>query len=113
MASIILAVWYPYEGAQVFSLPLGGSCVKVPYAIGGSGSSFIYGYVDSNFREKMTLEEAKTFVKNGIDCYLIWLLAISLAQSRDTASGGCIRIVNIHKDGFEREFIPYNDAPFK
>jgi 20S proteasome subunit beta 1 len=71
LASIILAVWYPYEGAQVFSLPLGGSCVKVPYAIGGSGSSFIYGYVDSNFREKMTLEEAKTFVKNGIDCYLI------------------------------------------
>jgi len=103
LAGIIVAGWDPYEGAQVFSLPLGGSCTKVPYAIGGSGSGFIYGYCDSNFRDKMTLEEAKAFVTN----------AISLAMSRDNASGGCIRMVNITKDKFTREFIPYNNIPFK
>ena len=65
LAGIIIAGWDPYEGPQVFSLPLGGSCTKVPYAIGGSGSGFIYGYCDANFKEKMTFEEAKTFAING------------------------------------------------
>lgn len=44
---------------------MGGSCTKVPYAIGGSGSGFIQGYCDANYKEKMTKEEAKKFVKNG------------------------------------------------
>lgn len=44
---------------------------------------------------------------------LIMFLAISLAMARDGSSGGCIRLVNIHKDGFKREFIPNNDVPFK
>jgi len=103
LAGIIVAGWDPYEGPSVYSLPLGGSCTKVPYAIGGSGSGFIYGYVDANFKEKMTYEEAKAFVKNSL----------SLAMSRDCSSGGCIRMVNIHKNGFERDFIPYNDIPYK
>jgi 20S proteasome subunit beta 1 len=30
--------------------------------IGGSGSSYIYGYCDANFRENMSKEEAKEFV---------------------------------------------------
>ena len=65
LAGIIVAGWDPYDGPQVFSLPLGGSCTKVPYAIGGSGSGFIYGYCDANFKENMTKEEAEKFAKNG------------------------------------------------
>ncbi len=65
LAGIIIAGWDPYEGPQVYSLPLGGSCTKVPYAIGGSGSGFIYGYCDANFKEKMSFEEAKNFAING------------------------------------------------
>jgi len=103
LAGIIIAGWDPYEGAQVFSLPLGGSCTRVPYAIGGSGSGFIYGYCDANFKEKMTFEEARTFAIN----------AISLAMSRDGSSGGCVRLVNINKDAFKREFVPYTQVPFK
>ena len=38
-----------------------------------------------------------------------YLLAISLAMSRDGSSGGCVRLVNITKDKEEREFIGYND----
>lgn len=67
LAGIIIAGWDPYEGGQVFVLPLGGSCTKVPYAIGGSGSGFIYGYCDANFRENMSFEEARKFVINGKD----------------------------------------------
>ena len=64
LAGIIVAGWDPYEGPQIYSLPLGGACTKVKYSIGGSGSGFIYGYCDANYRENMTLEEAKTFIKN-------------------------------------------------
>ena len=31
----------------------------------GSGSTYIYGYCDANFRLGMTREECLTFVKNG------------------------------------------------
>ncbi len=117
LAGIIIAGWDPYEGAQVFSLPLGGSCTRVPYAIGGSGSGFIYGYCDANWKEKMTFEEARTFAINGKQffCFLslTFSLAISLAMSRDGSSGGCVRLVNINKDAFKREFVPYNQVPFK
>ncbi|KAK4337444.1 hypothetical protein RND71_043648 [Anisodus tanguticus] len=44
-------------GGQVYSVPPGGLLVKQPYAIGGSGSSYIYGYVDANFKEKMPKDE--------------------------------------------------------
>jgi 20S proteasome subunit beta 1 len=34
-------------------------------AVGGSGSSYIYGYVDANYRPDMTREEAEAFVATG------------------------------------------------
>ncbi len=36
-----------------------------PYTIGGSGSTYIYGYVDAKFKPDMSLEEATQFSKNG------------------------------------------------
>lgn len=35
-AGIICAGWDKREGGQVFSIPLGGMCVKQPFAIGGT-----------------------------------------------------------------------------
>jgi 20S proteasome subunit beta 1 len=40
--------------------------VRQPYAIGGSGSTYIYAYCDANYREGFTKEEALDFVKKGI-----------------------------------------------
>ena len=51
---------------QVYSIPLGGMCVQQSCAIGGSGSSYIYGYVDANFKKNMTKEECEQFVKTGM-----------------------------------------------
>ena len=39
--------------------------MKQKFAIGGSGSTYIYGLVDELYREGMTKEECKLFVKNG------------------------------------------------
>jgi len=49
----------------VYSIPLGGMCVQQSCTIGGSGSSYIYGYVDANFKKDMTKEECAEFVKTG------------------------------------------------
>jgi hypothetical protein len=57
-AGIICGGWDPIEGGQVFSITMGGSLVKQPFALGGSGSTYIYGYCDSNYRSGMTKDEA-------------------------------------------------------
>ena len=38
--------------------------VRQPFAIGGSGSTYIYGYCDSQFKHGMTKEECLSFVKH-------------------------------------------------
>src|SRR5437773_983629 len=63
-AGIILAGYDPQNGGQVYSIPLGGSLHKQQYAIGGSGSTYIYGYCDANWKEDMTEEEGISFVKS-------------------------------------------------
>lgn len=50
LAGIIVAGWDPIKGGQVFSIPIGGAMVEQEFAIGGSGSTYIYGYVDSAYR---------------------------------------------------------------
>jgi len=50
---------------QVYSIPLGGMCVRQSCAIGGSGSTYIYGFVDANFKKNMTKQECMEFVKTG------------------------------------------------
>ncbi len=64
-ASFIVAGVDPVEGPQVFRVPSGGSSFREKFAIAGSGSTFIYGYCDSQFKENMSLEEAKKFAING------------------------------------------------
>lgn len=42
-------------------------------AMGGSGSTYLYGYMDGNFKENMKKEEAMEFVTKG-EFYLTSLL---------------------------------------
>ena len=98
-----MAGWDPYKGGQVFSVNLGGALVEREFTMGGSGSGFIYGYCDANFKQNMSLEEAKQFA----------VTAVSLAMSRDGSSGGAIRLAVINKDGINKEFYDYKDLPYK
>jgi 20S proteasome subunit beta 1 len=65
MAGMICGGWDPYHGGQVFEIPLGGTLMPQKFAIGGSGSTYIYGLVDATYREGMSKEECKQFVKTG------------------------------------------------
>ncbi|ORZ38718.1 proteasome subunit beta type-6 [Catenaria anguillulae PL171] len=85
MAGIICAGWDKHNGGTVYSIPLGGSLHRQPFAIGGSGSSYIYGYCDAAYQDGMSAQQCIDFTKN----------AIALAMSRDGSSGGCIRLAVI------------------
>jgi len=100
-AGIIVAGWDARHGGQVYSVPIGGMLVRQEVCIGGSGSGFIYGYVDSNFKPKMSKDEAEKFVTN----------CVTLALNRDGSSGGCVRLGTITEKGIDRKVILHNELP--
>lgn len=102
MAGVIVAGWDPVDGGSVYSIPLGGTCLKVPFALSGSGSTYIYGLVDSEYNDSLSLQDARTLVKK----------AISHAMARDGSSGGIIRTVAVTSEGNNRDYTPGNQLPF-
>ncbi|XP_030765694.1 proteasome subunit beta type-6 [Sitophilus oryzae] len=101
MAGILVAGWDKKKGGQIYSIPIGGMCVRQPVSIGGSGSSYVYGYVDANFKPNMTQEECVKFVTN----------TLALAMSRDGSSGGVVRLGIITEKGIERRVVLGNELP--
>lgn len=49
----------PPQGGAIYAIPLGGTLLKVPYAIGGSGSAYITGFCDKHYRTGMSEQEAR------------------------------------------------------
>jgi 20S proteasome subunit beta 1 len=41
-------------------------CVRQPLAIGGSGSTYVYGYVDAHFKTGMARKECLELVTNSM-----------------------------------------------
>lgn len=96
---MIIAGFDHRHGGQVYSIPLGGSLHKQSYAIGGSGSTYIYGYCDSYWREDMTEEKAIDFIKGALKEAIKW----------DGSSGGVIRLVVLTAKGAVRHlYLPDN-----
>ena len=100
-AGLIVAGWDAKAGGQVYSIPLGGSLHEQPFAISGSGSSYIYGWCDANWKEDMEEADAITFVTN----------ALALAMARDGSSGGVIRLAVIKEGGVERHVVTAPNLP--
>lgn len=99
-AGIIIAGYDKRHGGEVYSIPLGGSLHKQRYAIGGSGSTYIYGYCDANWKENFTEAECVEFVKGSLSEAIKW----------DGSSGGVIRMVVLTDRGAERKiFFPDED----
>ncbi|CDK25693.1 unnamed protein product [Kuraishia capsulata CBS 1993] len=98
-AGIICAGYDKRSGGSVYSIPIGGSIHKQEYAIAGSGSTYIYGYCNKNFRPNMSKDETIDFMKKSLAQAIKW----------DGSSGGVIRMVILTKSGMERlVFYPHN-----
>ena len=101
-ASIILCGVDNLEGPCIYSVGFGGTTLKQNIAMSGSGSTYVFGYIDNNYKPNMTKQEAKDFLRN----------AVALAMYRDNYSGGTIRMLDITKDGVTRDYIPFDQIKF-
>ncbi|MEQ2311279.1 Proteasome subunit beta type-9 [Ameca splendens] len=99
-AHLIVAGWDRRAGGQVFAT-LNGLLTRQPFAVGGSGSSYVYGFVDAEYRKGMSKEECQQFVVN----------TLSLAMNRDGSSGGVAYLVTIDEQSTEEKVILGNDLP--
>uniref|UniRef100_A0A8C1VSQ2 proteasome endopeptidase complex n=1 Tax=Cyprinus carpio TaxID=7962 RepID=A0A8C1VSQ2_CYPCA len=97
-ARFIMAGWDHINGPQVFTVSLGGIILEQEFTVGGSGSSFIYGYADAKFKPGMTREECLTSTTN----------ALTLAMDRDNVSGVIVHLAIVTEKGAERQLIPGN-----
>ncbi|NP_038613.1 proteasome subunit beta type-9 isoform 1 [Mus musculus] len=100
LAHLIVAGWDQCEGGQVYGT-MGGMLIRQPFTIGGSGSSYIYGYVDAAYKPGMTPEECRRFTTD----------AITLAMNRDGSSGGVIYLVTITAAGVDHRVILGDELP--
>ncbi|KPP56360.1 hypothetical protein Z043_126032 [Scleropages formosus] len=100
-AGFITAGWDNKKGPQVYTVSLGGMLLSQPFTIGGSGSTYIYGYVDAKYKADMSREECLQFATN----------ALALAMGRDNVSGGIIHLVVITEEGAEHVVIPGDKLP--
>eukprot|EP00959_Pyramimonas_sp_CCMP1952_P355159 7439538-Pyramimonas_sp.AAC.1 len=94
-AAMICAGWDKRHGGQVFGLPIGGSMVELPWAIDGSGSTYIWGVMDAEYKEGMTRAETED----------LCIKALTLAMSCDSSSGGLVRLTTVTEAGAERKLI--------
>ena len=82
---------YDNTGGYVYSLDAAGGAIPDKYTAGGSGSPYVFGVLEDNYRDDMTADE-------GID---LAVRAITAAKNRDSASGGMISVAVITKEGFK------------
>ncbi|KAM6183419.1 proteasome subunit beta type-9 isoform 1-T1 [Erethizon dorsatum] len=100
LAHLIIAGWDQREGGQVYAT-LGGMLTRQPFIVGGSGSTYIHGYVDAAYKPGMSPEECRRFTTD----------AIALAMSRDCSSGGVIYLVTVTAAGVDHRVILGNELP--
>ncbi|XP_050532315.1 proteasome subunit beta type-6 [Daktulosphaira vitifoliae] len=101
-AGIIVAGWDKKFGGQVYTVTVSGMIIQQNISIGGSGSTYLYGFMDSQYRDGMTREECENLVLN----------AISLAIKRDGSSGGVVRLGTLDHTGvIQRKLVLGNELP--
>ncbi len=86
----ILVGGYDADGPALFNIDMFGSVEEKPYVTTGSGSPVAYGLLEEEYREDLTVEEAKK----------IALRAVKAAIVRNIGTGDGINIAIMDKDGF-------------
>jgi len=81
------------EGGHLFDISVSGFVIPRKISAIGSGSVYIAAFIDANYREDFTLEEATDFA----------VQAVALAIARDGACGGVINVVQITESGVKRK----------
>ena len=86
----ILVGGYDAQGPALFNIDMFGSVEEKSYVTTGSGSPVAYGLLEEEYREDLTVEDAK----------VIALRAVKAAITRNIGTGDGINVAIIDKDGF-------------
>jgi len=86
----ILVGGYDNAGPALFNIDMFGSVEEKTYVTTGSGSPVAYGLLEEEYRDDLTIEEAK----------VIALRAVKAAITRNIGTGDGINVSIIDKDGF-------------
>jgi proteasome beta subunit len=86
----ILVGGYDNTGPALFNIDMFGSVEEKIYVTTGSGSPVAYGLLEEEYRDDLTVEEAK----------VIALRAVKAAITRNIGTGDGINVSIIDKDGF-------------
>ena len=78
------------QGPQLFNIDMFGSVEEKSYVTTGSGSPVAYGLLEEEYKEDVTVENAKT----------IALRAVKAAITRNIGTGDGINVAIIDKNGF-------------
>lgn len=89
MADILLG-GYDNTGPALYNIDMFGSVEKKSYVTTGSGSPVAYGTLEEEYRDDLTVEEAK----------VVALRAVKAAITRNIGTGDGINVAIIDKDGF-------------
>jgi proteasome beta subunit len=89
MADILLG-GYDANGPSLFNVDMFGSVEEKSYVTTGSGSPVAYGLLEEEYREDLTIEEAKQ----------VALRAVKAAITRNIGTGDGINVAIMDKDGF-------------
>ncbi len=86
----ILVGGYDNKGPALFNIDMFGSVEEKTYVTTGSGSPVAYGLLEEEYRDDLTVEEAK----------VVALRAVKAAITRNIGTGDGINVAIIDKDGF-------------
>src|SRR5437660_2920020 len=87
---IILAGYDAQGEGQIYNIDLFGSMTSEKFISTGSGSPVAYGYLEAEFKENLTVNDASK----------IAIYAIAAAIKRNAGTGDSINAVIIDKDGY-------------
>ena len=87
----ILVGGHDNEGPQLFNIDMFGSVEEKNYVTTGSGSPVAYGLLEEEYKDNLTLDEAKS----------IALRAVKAAITRNIGTGDGINVALIDKNGFQ------------
>src|SRR5688572_1304682 len=87
---IIMAGYTKDEGSQINNIDLFGSLTTEKFISTGSGSPVAYGYLESEYKDDMSVNDA----------YKVAMQAIAAAIRRNAGTGDSINVVIIDKDGY-------------
>ncbi|MCH8832782.1 MAG: archaeal proteasome endopeptidase complex subunit beta [Thaumarchaeota archaeon] len=87
----ILVGGYDNDGPALFNIDMFGSVEEKTYVATGSGSPVAYGLLEEEFREELTVGEAK----------VVALRAVKAAITRNIGTGDGINVSIIDKNGFQ------------